>query len=989
MEEAKFIAYEKTDNKGLDYEFLREEGIRLVQSLTGAFWTDYNVHDPGVTILEQLAYALTEISYRAQFDIKDILHSENQSDKSFFGPGEVLPCNALTVNDYRKYLFDSVFEIKNVWVFPVETESSRINGLYRVLIDVEESVSTLEEKEQVRALAYEAYNQGRNLCEDLLTIDVLEYVEFHLQIDIELTGEVSQEEVMGNIFYLVDDFLCPEMKFYSLGELLDQGYQLNDIFNGPLLKHGFVKTEDLPPKTDRILISEIMKIIMQVEGVSSVKNLNLTLGDEMYDTQIHLKSNQLPKLSGVKPNEEQGHQIHFYKGEAVHRKSNVDEVNRLLNELKSGNKRVYRLNEKTMDVPEGQSLDLKNYYSIQNQFPDVYGIGRDGIPGVPTIKRKGQAKQLKGYLMLFEQILANALAQLSHVKDLLSISEINDQSYYSQSLSTVPGAEDILRDVAGKKGESPVSYEDGLHQIMNLGEDHFDRVHRILDYLLALHGEEFGNHLDEFNYYYTEDEFQEYLIKNKTFFLRFIPFINHGRFKGHNYLEGDSVVGNVSGLEVKVSVLLGLSAFLNYDGGELNYKKKSLLDIFQKNKLTLATAYKEKEFDKGTVFIDKELVAERFELVDDEDVDIKNMTSEEKSAVIDGSAFFSRPYMASEELIAGLEVENYRVGTLTDKSKTASALYKIEHVDQWIELGQYKDIVEAERSVMLHIEFFKTLNVSTEGAHLVEHVLLRPDLEDQLFGLYLLNEKGKRVLGSIQTFSFEAREQEVTQYLAEHLKDRKNYSVEINGERDFEIHFSATVDVPQAVVDSEEESESSQRGKDEEKEKTKKLKIEFVSLHPNSSVEATHEEVDSLVSYFNNTQISLNSRIDYFIRNNDKGPRIPEDFYAHQLSVFLPDWTARFKNQEFRSVAEEIIFRQKPATIAANISWLSFEQMTEFESLYFTYNELKVQRRNMPKAFSQQKEVAGQTIENNEAYHKAIDELSRFVFQMQQQNLTS
>ncbi|NBQ69842.1 MAG: hypothetical protein EBU46_13880 [Nitrosomonadaceae bacterium] len=45
----------RIDPDGLDFETLRKEAIGKVQELSGDIWTDYNLHDPGVTILEQLA----------------------------------------------------------------------------------------------------------------------------------------------------------------------------------------------------------------------------------------------------------------------------------------------------------------------------------------------------------------------------------------------------------------------------------------------------------------------------------------------------------------------------------------------------------------------------------------------------------------------------------------------------------------------------------------------------------------------------------------------------------------------------------------------------------------------------------------------------------------------------------------------------------------------------------------------------------------------
>ena len=40
--------------QALDYALLRQEGIDLIARLAGKRWTDYNSHDPGITILEAL-----------------------------------------------------------------------------------------------------------------------------------------------------------------------------------------------------------------------------------------------------------------------------------------------------------------------------------------------------------------------------------------------------------------------------------------------------------------------------------------------------------------------------------------------------------------------------------------------------------------------------------------------------------------------------------------------------------------------------------------------------------------------------------------------------------------------------------------------------------------------------------------------------------------------------------------------------------------------
>ncbi|MET0519985.1 MAG: hypothetical protein ABW005_14270, partial [Burkholderiaceae bacterium] len=45
-----------------DARALFEQGLAEVRRLAHAQWTDHNTHDPGITMLELLAYALTELA---------------------------------------------------------------------------------------------------------------------------------------------------------------------------------------------------------------------------------------------------------------------------------------------------------------------------------------------------------------------------------------------------------------------------------------------------------------------------------------------------------------------------------------------------------------------------------------------------------------------------------------------------------------------------------------------------------------------------------------------------------------------------------------------------------------------------------------------------------------------------------------------------------------------------------------------------------------
>jgi hypothetical protein len=58
-----------------DQQALYRIGLEYIQALASVHWTDHNVHDPGITTLELLCYALTDVAYRVSFPLPDLLAS--------------------------------------------------------------------------------------------------------------------------------------------------------------------------------------------------------------------------------------------------------------------------------------------------------------------------------------------------------------------------------------------------------------------------------------------------------------------------------------------------------------------------------------------------------------------------------------------------------------------------------------------------------------------------------------------------------------------------------------------------------------------------------------------------------------------------------------------------------------------------------------------------------------------------------------------------
>lgn len=87
---------------------LRAAAIGYAQQASGQIWTDFNLHDPGVTLLEQSCFALSEIAYQLQHPDRDLLTDPrghfNFRDLAMFAPRKVLGTGPVTQADLSAWL---------------------------------------------------------------------------------------------------------------------------------------------------------------------------------------------------------------------------------------------------------------------------------------------------------------------------------------------------------------------------------------------------------------------------------------------------------------------------------------------------------------------------------------------------------------------------------------------------------------------------------------------------------------------------------------------------------------------------------------------------------------------------------------------------------------------------------------------------------------------------------------------------------------------
>ena len=571
MTEPLSISNTPPEHPGMNFALLRAEGIKHIERLGGKIWTDYNTHDPGITILEQLCYAITDLSYRLDFEMQDLLAPPpGESRKQFYTAREILTVNPLTINDYRKILID-IDGVKNAWLEPIKnsqppiyydpnrhtltfedkefTQPVNLNGLYRILIEKDKNIDETKLVENITS----KLNRCRNLGEDFASVEIIPIEAITIKAEIEVEEGFDVNELMAKIYFELDKFISPSLDFFSLKELLEQGKSPEVIFEGPTLEHGFLDDQQLEnfTKKNELYTSDFIQIILDIEGIKTVRSIAITnqqspQPEAWEEWVLKLGSNFTPQLQDL---DSLIAHIAFDKRQ-ISCALELDKVQSFLASLQQQNTKLLSTTAiKDIPIPVGEYRELSDYESIQNDFPATYGIGEIGLPFSASVQRKAQAKQLQAYLMFFDQLLANYFAQLEHTKDLFNYQTNQKITYFSQEIDGVPGADKIINSSLTLPGdELPLP---GINKI------NLERKNRFLNHLMA----QFCERFTDYSLLLYSSILEEQFLDHKITFLQNYPQISSNRGQAFNCTDSREVwnTDNVSGLKKRICSLLGIS----------------------------------------------------------------------------------------------------------------------------------------------------------------------------------------------------------------------------------------------------------------------------------------------------------------------------------------------------------------------------------------------------------------------------------------------
>jgi hypothetical protein len=730
MQKNEHVTIEKKDQSEdiFDINYLKKKGIDHLQELTGKKWTDYNIHDPGITTLEILCFALTELGYRSDYAIKDLFHPSPKAapiKDTFFSAHEILSTGPVTINDFRKVIVD-IDGIKNVEIIPSKT-IKEFNGIYDAYIELSDTTITEANKTKILEQVRLEISTHRIICFEIDQLFILENDSLGLDLTIELNHKVDQTEFLFLIANELDNYLSPSPIYHNLEELQEQQIPKSTIFSGPLLKNGFITEKDIQQHQIRkqVYISDLVNLLMDITSIAHIKKISLKDHlNQAYNWLYTVETGKVPRLNYANTTI-----TATYKGKPSFSFSLSEILSSASNANKSsglGHK------ENQLLSPVGEFKELKEYRSIANDFPVVYGLSELGLPAGATDETEASMKQFKAFLLIFDQVLANYFAQLDHTKHLFSLHPITSTNAI-QLLEDFPGIyymykpfvdEYVIRNIhmddeRNLKKEWKVYLEKNraeIEQIIQVSvEDELSFMKRrnlVLDHLLA-----------RFGYEHTTFEFVSQLSDQELIDYK-LNLLNNLVEGGNNKSKGFDKRSKP--LVVKSGFELNLTALLGFNGVTTALITTPTVHLFK---------------NKGGISPQENGVSLAFKEVN-------------KSIIL-------------QELIAlGRVTENY----VKDENGFFIAQ---KNSDPFAEIT-YKGTNKKE-AITKMVNQLSLLSSASEGLYAIEHLILKPTDQMNAFGFYV-DQNDLAIFSSNYLLTRKDRDELINSFTAYAL-DKKTYSI--------------------------------------------------------------------------------------------------------------------------------------------------------------------------------------------------------------------
>ena len=414
--------------------------------------------------------------------------------------------------------------------------------------------------------AWATVSAHRNLDQDYCRVAAVGIEDVAVCADIEVAPDADIELVQAQAWYHIEQYFNPSVRHYSLREMIDSGVAVEDIFNGPAPQGGFIRQDELERANLKSVLrtSDLINLLMDIVGVVAVGSLLLSKYDQqgeqvkgaadpvegVFDDtrasaawQLFLSPLHLPRLYLRRS------RFLFFKN-GLPFLPRADEAADTLLQLQGEAERG-KISNAPLDlpVPSGTFRNPGAYHPVQYGFPQIYGIGPAGLSHNATALRQAQARQLQAYLMVFEQLLANAGEQLAHTADLFSLDPTLARTYFARQF------DDTV--VQSYSDRVPALTPAQLQAMMETPREFHQRRNGFLDHLLARFGENFGQYALLLTDTQGVQTGMERLIGDKIGFLADYPRISGDRARAMDTTRAPCSPENVPGIKRRIALLLG------------------------------------------------------------------------------------------------------------------------------------------------------------------------------------------------------------------------------------------------------------------------------------------------------------------------------------------------------------------------------------------------------------------------------------------------
>lgn len=438
---------------------LQADTLKEVQRMSGNVWTDYNAHDPGVTLADIANYGLTELDYKLGFPLADYLTNQdgvfNPEDYGLFLPQNVYTTTPVTTEDYRKLLLDRIPEIEEV---TVEWNDEQCGyDIHFVSSPFEESHESILTDKVV-----EVYHAHRNLCERLNSATMKQQQKLEFQAELEMNPGCDATLLLARIYATVLHYLYGAAHICTKEERLTSQLSPEEWLEGS--EDGTRIEIGTPHRTEYGLYKQLLKI----EGVNTFSICYLMLNGKPQSDFSEGYGLYLPKeKSELKVRVRCGRTempIDFLR------------FQHLLHTLYYTQKRIQiknsATNELKWELPQATYRNIFTQTPLAKDFPLCYRLSEN----------REKPTSFEAYVKLYDRVIQKGLDEVKELPTVLSIKKNEKEKPANKKLMRLRSLYlDYLDRLYGVE-----SQPDWLNEFGNYGETPEETLLRRMKFLRSV-----------------------------------------------------------------------------------------------------------------------------------------------------------------------------------------------------------------------------------------------------------------------------------------------------------------------------------------------------------------------------------------------------------------------------------------------------------------------------------------------------------------------